>query len=238
MEEKVVKTKESEIDEVAENKILEEKSVAIKKEIQKSVDLNLVDEIIKNNELEFEFENETYKIVKPSYKQRLEVNEKKLEKYNSLLQEKDDKGNFKYKSEDELKVLYKQRGIDIEDMDFQIMSLEVKKKNYYLKLGKLLENKADEKDLQKYRDEITKINDKEQLISFKKTQLMESSLESQIFVFVYSYFTYLLTVKLNKETKEWERAWNSYDEFIEVKEELVNKAAFYVSVVIRPNMDL
>ncbi len=248
MEEKKEIKVEEQINKEAEKTTVDDKVKKIKAEIGKNIDLNIIENLVKNNEMEFEFEDVDYRIAKPSYKQRQDAYQEQLKKHVSLLQEKDENGDFKYKSEDELKALYKARGIDIDDMTNKIVNLELKKKDYLIKLGKLLADKVGEtKEVKVYKAEIEKINDAQQTLSFKKTQLLGYSLESQSLMHTYSYLTYLVTEKLvkgkdlgegNKEADKWVRAWKSFDEFMNSPEALVNKAAFYATIIVKPDMEL
>lgn len=239
---------ENKINEKAKKASIDEKSKEIKEEIKKNIDLNLIENLVKDNQTEFEFEDIKYRVIKPTYKERQEVYKKQLEKYIGLLEEKNENGTFKYKSEEELKKIYKERGIDIDEMSNKNITLEAKKKDYLIKLGKLLADKVGEtKEVKVYKDEIEKIGDSQQILSFKITQFLSYSLESQSLVYIYSYLTYLVTEKFvkgkdlgegKKEADKWVKAWKNFDEFMNSPEALINKAAFYATIIAKPDMEL
>jgi hypothetical protein len=152
---------------------------------------------------------------------------------------KDDKGNFKYKSEEDLKKLYKEREIDIDEMEKQLLQLELKKKDFMKKLGESLsisENKkeAPVPELDALKQEIEDINSQMQQISMRKNNLLEVSLESQTFVYIISYATYLSLQK--KEGDSWLPIVDSYEKFLEVDEKITTQAAFYSTVIVTSDL--
>jgi hypothetical protein len=205
----------------------------IKKEVKKQLDVNLVEKLLGNNEIEFEYKKEKYKVRKPTYKERQDSYQRKIVKYNELLQLKDENGNYKYKIQDDLTAIYKERGIDIEEMDNKFLVLETKINNYKEKLGKALKEKKSDNELKIFRDEITNLLEQQKKISVKKNSLLESSLENQVLIYLYNYLTFLVTEKLKKD--KWVKVWNSFEDFLNEEEQLINTASFYASLVIVPN---
>lgn len=210
--------------ETQENNLTQEQERVIKNSINKSIDLNKIEEMLSHNNLEFEFENIRYRIRKLTYKEKQLAYEKQVEKITELL------SNSKYDMEEVLKEKYKKKGVDINAMDKQVMTLETKKHQYQLKLGELLTKKAKDSDLEVFKDEISKINEEQMGISIRKTNLLQYSIEQQALIHVYSYLTFLITEKYENDV--WMKAFNTYDDFINSSEELINKASAYATLVI------
>jgi len=205
---------------------VEEKKIQEKlSELKKNIDQTFVEELLANNEKEFEYKGVTYRIRRPTFKERQEAYQKRNEKFVELLK------NDKYLLEEDLKKLYKQRGVDIDELDKKISLLQKQRNDLNLKLGKALEEKKSEPELKIYRDEIEKINEQIELLSIKKTNLLEYSIERQTFIFLYTYLTYLITEK--KENNTWVKAWNSFEEFQNCSEDLVNLVSFYAAAMFQ-----
>jgi len=204
------------------------------KEIKENIDLNYVENLLQNNEIEFEYKNQKYKVRKPTYKEKQEAYQKRIAKYNELLEATDDKGKPLYKTEEELKKLYKKRGIDLDELDNKFTALEQQKKLYQEKLGKALKEKKSDNELQDYKKQIENIIEEQKTISAKKTLLLETCIENQAIVFFYNYLAYLVTEKL--ENEKWVRAFKTYEEFLNNDEELINQLVFHISLVIIPEL--
>ena len=215
---------------VEETKMNNETITKIKEDVEKSIDLSKIEEMISKNEIEF-FNNGTkYRVRKTTYKEKQQAYQQQVEKTMELLD------NDAYMMEDMLKDKYKKKGIDIDKMTQQMTGLEIKKTDYQLKLGKLLKEKAQEKDLQTYRNEIIKIQEEQLLISIKKTNLLQYSVEHQTLIYVYSYITYLILEKdeATDDEKEdkWVKAFKTYDEFANSEEKLINEASAKAALIV------
>jgi hypothetical protein len=98
-----------------------------------------------------------------------------------------------------------------------------------IKLGELIKNKGNEIELNNFKNEIEILNSEIGLLSIRKTSFLEFSLENQVMIYTYSYLTYLLAEK--KEGENFVRVWNTYADFENDKENLVNKFSYYVTVM-------
>lgn len=198
----------------------------IKEQVKREVDTNQVDELIKNNATEFEHKGVTYKVGLPSFSDKQKAYEVKVEKFTELLQDK------RYKLQADLKKIWMERGIDIDAITAKINTLEGRKADLDLKLGALLKDKAPEEDCKALRDEIQAIKLEQYDLSIEKTDYLQYSIESQVLISVYRYLTYAVTKK--KIGEVWVKAWDSYQQFLEAEDELVNKVSFYVSLITGP----
>jgi len=205
-------------------KLTQEQEQTIKNNIAKSIDLTRIEDMLSNNNVEFESDNVRYRVRKLSYKEKQCAYEKQVEKVTELL------SNDKYDMEEILKEKYKKKGIDIVEMDKQMLTLENKKHQYQLKLGELLTKQAKDSDLDVFKNEITKLNEEQISISIRKTNLLQYSIEQQALIYVYSYLTFLITEKYENDV--WVKAFKTYDDFVNAEEELIHKASAHATLVI------
>ena len=206
----------------------------LEKKIAEIVDLNKVEELVKNNEVTFEVNNITYKVKRATYKQKADTYSKKIEKFIELLK------NDKYMLEDDIKKLYLKRGTDIDALTQKLNLLFNNRENLMFRLGEAITNKVPENELEPFKKEIDSINKEIQSLTFNKTSLLESSIESQTMVYAYSYLTFLTVEKLvkgkdlgegNKEADSWIRVWNTWEEFENSEDAVINKASYYVTLM-------
>jgi hypothetical protein len=204
------------------------------------LNLEEVKKLINNNQVEFEYKNETYRVSKPSFKQKQEVYRKRCERHAELLQETKLDGKFKYLVEKDLIEIYKKRGIDIDKIVKEVTILATKEKGLLDKLGKALIENQSNPELEAYRIEIDKLRtDITNLITEKNT-LLECSIESQLLTFIYNFFAHLVTEKkivvVGQEPK-WEKAWKTFDEFLEADESLIGIASTYMTMLINDQIE-
>lgn len=193
--------------------------------IKNVLEIDKISEMITDNKIEFDYKDIKYRCSKPTYKHKQEANEKRIVKFSELM--RDDK----YMMEDTLIALYKNKGIDIKEIDNKITVLEKQRQEYMFKLGQAIKESKENAELTTYKEEIQKINNQCQELSMKRTVYMDISLESNVNVFVYTYLAYLTVEK--KENEVWVKAWSSYDEFMNCEESLINTAVFYASFLSR-----
>lgn len=198
----------------------------IKKKMNDAIDTARVEEMVKNNEIEFIYKETKYKVRRPTAKERQEAYENRAKKHMGMLD------NETFKPEEIIKLKWKKQGIDIDELDKKMMFIEAKKNEFQMKLGKALETKAEDSELKIYREEIQKCKDEQQTLSIKRTQYLEFSIENQVNIFTYSYFTYLITEK--EVEGKWIKAFGSYDEYLNVPEELINTITWRASLILLP----
>jgi len=213
-----------------EEKMNEEKLEQVKTDIQDSVDMGLVGEILKNNVYNFTHEDKKYRVRKPTFEEKQIANEVRLKNYVKYLRDDD------YILQDSLIDIYKKKGIDIKKMDTDINNLALKKNDYMLKLGKQLKEGNSQTDLDVYKKEVEKLDIEIQEISIKKTNLLEFSIENQVMVDVYTVLTQLVSEKEVEEDK-WEKIWATVDDLKRDNSVLVNKTTFYASLLTSSELD-
>jgi len=216
-----------------ENKDLnKEKTEKIKEDMNKAIDETNVEELIRANVAEFEHKDIKYRVSRPNGVQRKELYKERGKKHIELLNE----GSFK--PQEVLINLYLKQNIDIDGMDRKMLALNKQKQDLNMKLGQALKDKASDKELQLFKDEIQKIRELQQELSIKKTNYLEFSLENQVNMFTYSYCSYLVTEKEVKGEKEgetkWVKAFDKFEDFQNGDEELLNMITFRASILMMP----
>ena len=202
----------------------------VKKQLTNLMEEDTVRKLIDKNEIEFDYKEEKYRIRKPTYSERQTVYERRCEKQVELLRERHKDGSFKYLSESDLKNLYRERGIDVDKMLKQITTLKGEEKDLMFKLGELLKNDGPKKQAELYRKDIEITRDKMSTLTMERTGLLEFAIEHQVLIYVYSYYTILVTEK--KEEDKWVRVWSSVEEMSKGEAELVTQATTYTAVII------
>jgi len=209
----------------------EAKVAEVKADIEKKFNLTKIEELLTTNTFEFEHESTTYRLRKPTFKERQDLYRKRIEKYTELL------SNEKNLLEDDLKKLYKSRGIDIDEMSATQVRLEQQKKDLYIKLGEALSQKAAEEETSKYKDEIESLARQQYDLSIKKQMLLEYSIENQLNLSIYYYVIYLVTEK--KEEEKWIKAFASYDEMETLQDsKLFSELALRAPLLFRHELEL
>jgi len=224
------------------NEVKINKDIAkIKDSVKDIVDVDAIEDLIKNNEIEFEYKEIQYKVKKPTFKQKQETNEKRISKYTELLKDPN------MLLENDLIDLYKKRGIDINEMNKQYDSIGKEMDSYMFRLGKAIKEKKPNKDLEIFKTELNKLHSQQQEINMKKAVLLDTSIQSQVNIYIYTYLAFLVLEKLekgkdlgkgNKEQDKWVKAFDKYDTFINQAEPLVNTAVYYVSLISKNELPL
>lgn len=212
-----------------EKKKTEEDVQKFKDSVKGIMNVDEVQHILNSNSVEFDYKNIKYKVSKPTFEQKQITNKKRIGKYLELLQDE------KQLLEKDLIVLYKKRGIDIKEMDNKYNALEKEKNDLLFKLGEGIKEKKPETELDVFRKEIEKIQSIQEDILIKKTMYMDSSIETQITVFSYTFLSCLVTEKL--VDNKWIKAWKDYKEFTQEEEKLVNIIVWYVSLLFKSDLE-
>lgn len=209
---------------------MQEQIDKIKEETKEINNTDQIAELIKNNAIEFNYEGIRYRVTKPSFAQKQEVNDQRIKKYVQLLKDTDKL------LEKDLIEIYKKRGIDILELDNTYDALSVKRKDLSARLGKAIVENKSQPELDAFKKEIDSIASEMQELMVRKTVYLDSSLESQLNIYVYTYLAYVLAEKETRPAEGqvvWVKAWESYDQFLNEKETLVNLTVWYATLVGR-----
>jgi len=195
---------EEKIENTVDEKSIEDKVKKIKDEIKDIVNMDEIEKIIKNNEIEFTLNDIEYKVVKPTFQQKKQVNEERIKKYTEMLQVPTNL------LEADLIKLYKKRGIDVDEMDKQDQSIEKKRNSLMEKLGKMIADDKIKSEIDKLKEEVKNLIAQQQENAMRRAVLLDTSIETQVNVHVYTYIAFLITEK--KQDDKWIKAWNTFDE--------------------------
>lgn len=206
--------------------VIELKTEEIQKKLKDLLNLSEIEELLKSSEMNFEYEGVKYRIKKPTFQQKQDAYKKRVEKFTELLQ------NDKYLLENDLKATYLKRGIDVEDLSKQMMNKMKRRDDLMIKLGESIKNGSADTELQGYKKEIESINIDIQNISIKRTQYLEFSIENQVLIYTYSYFTFILSEKYDETTSTWIRVWNKWEDFDNSEEKIVAKCSYYTTLLV------
>lgn len=196
----------------------EEEARKIIENIKESGDLMFAEELIKDNQIEFTIQDKTYRVRLLNLREKEELDTLRRKKFGQLIQDLD------ILLEKDLIQVYKNRGINILDMDEKLKKLDTEILDKRLSLGESIANNEGEEILKTYHEQIEKLELEKQILFIQKNTLLEFSLENQILLYVSQIISYLSTdIKINGE---WKRLWNTIEEFLNCNDEmLINKVA-------------
>lgn len=202
----------------------QEEAEKLAKDMQEKANLDKISEMLKDNKIEFEFNDKDYRARLLSFKDKEELDELRRKKFGQLIQDKD------VLMEKDLIAIYKERGIDIPAMDEKMHLLEAEQISLQIKLGEALSKKADEAVLKAYKEKIESLQASIATIVIQKSQLLEYTLENQLTNFVAKVITYL-AVDVSEDEK-WIRAFKTFEDFQNNAEDAyINVAAKYALVL-------
>lgn len=211
----------------------------ITKETEELIKSDFVEQVIKDNQVQFEIDGVKYRVRRPSFEEKQKVVSARTKKFIALLQ---DTTNL---LEKDLCAVYESRGISIAEINRSIDNLQAQRDEVNMKLGKLLAENRPETELLAFKQEIERITGEQNQLIMKKSAYLENSIESQVNVYTYVYLGGLITEKLVESPAtgdsvspgaSWGPAWASYDDFIKEPETTVNKVVWYTSLIARNDL--
>ena len=179
-----------------------------------------LENIIKDNKIEWKQEDKTYRVRKPSFSEQQEITNARRHKYLELVKDET------YLFRKQWITNYKAKGININEMENKVRGLEGEIKDILLRLAKSQEPK----DITQLKQEVLKLRDEQFTISMEVTDLLAYSIEDQLLVHVNSFTTY--TVLEKQEKDNWIKAYNSYDEFMKSQDKVIEQAFYYINMLI------
>ena len=194
----------------------------VQEKVAQAINKDFIEDITRDNKMEFTHENIKYRIAKPTYNQKQEIYRERVKKFTELLKDQ------AYSLEKDLKKHYLTRDINIDEMTNNLKGLEEKKGNLQYKLGELLKSDGSESDGESIKKEIETVMKEQQAIVVEKQSLLEFSIENQVVIYMYNYMTYLITEKCVGE--KWVKAFSSFEQFMNSDDVLVGKLAFLITM--------
>ena len=179
-----------------------------------------MEELIKDNKIEFTVEEVTYRVRKPNFGERQEIDSARRKKYLELI--RDDSYLFRKQWIE----VYRKKDIDIDAMENKVRSLDGEIKDTLLRLAKSTEPK----DISSLKESVLRLRDEQFNISMEVTDLLSHSIEQQLLIYVNSFTTFLVLEK--KEGETWKRVYKDYDTFMKADDKAIENAFYYLNVLI------
>lgn len=196
------------------------------KKLQESGNLSILEEMIKNNHIEFELNDKKYRVRLLGLKEKEELNTLRLIKFGQLIKNKD------ILLEKDLIKVYKEREIDILELDEKMRKLELQIHNLQLKLGESIAKNESESVLKAYETQIRQLDEEDKILYMQRTNLLQFSLENQLLCYVSEIITYLSTDMLD-DNEIWKRVWDSLESFENCKDEDLITAASTKTILLQ-----
>jgi len=189
----------------------------------------LTEAAIQNSEIVFDIKDKKYRVRKANFQEKQDANKYRMKTYVDLLRDKD------CLLEKDLRKIYKERGVDIESLDKQIMELSNQQQKLLFDLGKAIKENKPKVELEKYKTEVTLLMQSIQGLSMEKQQLLEFSLENRVMMEVYSYLIWAVA-EVNVGGK-WQKIWPTHSAFLNTTpDELLNAVTRNATVLITEDL--
>jgi hypothetical protein len=189
-------------------------------DLEKETELSKVEELVRDNKISFEYKDKRYRVRLLNLAEKEELDILRRKKHSQLMKDTD------ILLEKDLIIQYKNRGINIDELDEQIKKLNAEEFELEIKLGESISKNENETILKTYKDQIIELRTKKQIINTQKTLLLEFSLENALLNYVYQIITYLSLEELKED--KWQRMFLTLNDFQKYPDEsLINKAGSY-----------
>lgn len=189
-------------------------------------DLGDIEDLVKNNTIEFEFNGSWYRVRKPFRQERQEIKVVKNKKLNELLKDPDN-----VVEEELIKILLKRSyPVDISQMRQNIRNLQSRIDQMAVRLTESLNNK----DRETLLNEIDSLRYQRVSIQYEIDRFLSSCVEKQLKDFIQEYIVYVILEE--KSDDGWKRYFKSYEEFMgsteEAEDRLIYKATQYLAALL------
>jgi len=207
------------MDQIKKEQIHDEEVKKILDEMQEEYLIDKTYELIKDNKIEFEYDDKSYRVRLLNAKEKDELDMIRRKRFGQLLKDQD------ILLEKDLIIAYQERGINIEEIDEDIKKLNAQIDDQNYKLGEALSKQPGDIILKTYKDEIVRLTIKIRELVIQKSHLLEYSLENQLQNFVAQAISYLCLEE--KVENEWQRVFYSLDDFLKQDDRLINIVGMY-----------
>lgn len=198
----------------------------VTKKIKELNELEKVEDLIKDNKIEFTYKEKKYRVRKPNLKEKSDIRNKTNKKYVELLDDDD------FILREQLISKLKKNGVDINAMDRKINELQAEIETVQVKLAPI----KDKKTIEVLEKEIESLTQKQQLASIDIREYLEPCIETELTDFGNLYMIYTLLEKHSKCIEgdfSWVKVFDSYDNFLKTDDDdLIGQATYYLSLII------
>jgi len=191
------------------------------KAMQELEDSVRLEDIVKDNKIEFKSGDKTFRVRKPNLEEQQEIDDVRRKKYLELV--RDDSYLFKKQWIE----TYKKKGVDIGKIETDMKRIEDEIRRLLLRLAKT----TDKKGVGELKDQIVKSRDELYVLSIEKTDLLSYSIEDQTYIHAKSYTAYLILER--KEKDKWTKHFEDFDKFQKSEDlDLIGKLFYYYDRLI------
>jgi hypothetical protein len=183
-----------------------EEASKVLKEIESHGAMNITEELIKDNAISFVVKEVKYRSRLLNLREKEELDTLRRKKFGQLLQDKD------LMLEGKLIEVYKERGIDIAEMDEKMRKLDAEMHEKKLSLGESLAKNESENIFKAYEEQIKILIESKQILYIQKSELLQYSIESQLLNYVAELITYLST-EIEESEGKYKRLWKTLEDF-------------------------
>ena len=223
------------MDQLKKDQLHDEEIKKILNTMSEEYQIDKVAELIKDNKIEFSYEDKQYRVRLLNAKEKDELDMIRRRRFSQLLKDKD------ILLESDLIVAYQEKGINISEIDEQIKKINAELADQNYKLGEALVKTPGDTILKSYKLEILKLTYQLNELIIQRSHLLEYSLENYLQIFVAQAISYLcLDIYVEKDEYQkdthsgtWIRAFGTLDEFLTQEDKLINLVAVYSSYLYR-----
>jgi len=195
-----------------------EDATKILKELDEKGLMSITEELIKDNKICFEINGVQYRSRLLNFREKEELDGLRRKKFGQLLQDKD------LMLESRLIEVYKEKGVDIAEIDLKISKLDTLMHEKNLALGEALAKNDTPTIFKAYEEQIVAFATEKNVLNYQRNSLLQYSIESQLLNYVAELITYLATEIADSEGK-YKRIWSNYEDFKKCEDlALVEKA--------------
>ena len=188
-----------------------------------------MEDLVKDNKIEWKQDDKTYRVRKPSFAERSDIDNARRKEYLRLIA---DDSYFFRKTWIEK---YLKKGININEMESKVKSYQGEIEAVLLRLA----TASEPKDVDLLKKEIYSLRDSQFALSMEVTDLLSHSIENQLLVFTNSYTTFVVLEEQIPELTDgtkgdatWKKLFNSYSDFMASDSNVIEKSFLYINYLI------
>jgi len=200
-----------------QKKVLAKEALQALAEIESTTNM---ENLVKDNKIEFVVADKTYRIRKPSFVERQNIDTIRRKEYLRLMA---DESYFFRKTWIEK---YLKKGIDINAMESKVKAFQGEIEAVLLRLAVAVEPK----DVELLKKEIYSLRDAQFSLSMETTDLLAHSIENQLLVFTNSYTTFVVLEQ--KVGEDWNKLFESYSDFMASDSKVIEQAFMYINYLV------
>jgi enoyl reductase-like protein len=203
------------------------------KKINEASELEELEQMLKNNVIEWKEDGLIYRVRKPNFSEQNELRKAKVKRHNEL------RNDTNYKYEKQLIKEFEKNGVSISNIINRQLEINRKIEELQLQLAKLgSEKEAEVKAITDYKIQIYELQTERNNLALEKMEYLSDSIETELMIFINS-FTCALVLEQKESGGDWVKVFNSYEEFVNSKnDKLLEKASYYLSLIIfRPQTE-